>query len=174
MKLNRIALSTSLFAVGASAFAGQTSNTTAVSATIIANCTSLTSPDTLAFGNVNQGDGSSVTGDVSVVCGTGTAYSVAFEGGANLANSTRNLAKGTELLPYALYQTDGTTPVGTANANANYTVVTSAFAGANAITGTGTGASQSVTKLTAKLLAADTLTHPAGVYSDSVRVVLSF
>jgi spore coat protein U-like protein len=153
-----------LCAAAGPAYASQTSSTLSVDATVTANCAVSTSP--VAFGNVDVTSGAAVdgTGGITVTCTSGTAWAAAADvgtgTGATLAS--RKLANGANLLNYALYTDSGRTT--TWGDGVGGTTAT--------ITGTGSGSAQASTIY--GRVSAGQASLPAGSYSDSVTVTLTY
>jgi len=75
-----------------------------VLATVNANCNMQTSPSAVDFGTFNAFAGATATGQVSVQCNKGANVRLDIDNGGNFASSTRNMASGTNLIPYSLFQ----------------------------------------------------------------------
>ena len=154
-----------LSATGAQpAFASTASDTLGVNATVTSNCT--VTAGTLAFGNVDVTTGAAVdgTGTLSVICTSGTPWQAAADAGVGTGATaaTRKMANGTNLLDYALYTDSGRSNIwGDA-----------ADSGTAKISGTGTGTAQSNTIYGTIL--ANQAALPAGAYSDTVTVTVTY
>lgn len=143
------------------AFPATTSSTLLVNATVTTACIVATLP--VAFGSYSPTAGTATTGagTITVTCTAGTPYKVGLDQGAasGATVTTRKMANGANLLPYGLYQDSGyatnwgNTP-GTDTVNKTATVT------ADAITVYGSIPSGA--------------TVPAGVYTDTVNVTVSY
>ena len=135
-----------------------------VSATVTSNCT--VSTGSVAFGNVDVTTGAAVdgTGTISVTCTNGTAWSAAADAGAGTGAtlSTRKMANGENLLDYALYADSARTEIWGDAADAS-TVK---------IIGTGVGTAETLTVYGSIL--AGQVSLPAGAYTDTVTVTVSY
>jgi spore coat protein U-like protein len=150
-----------------------------ISATIVAGCSSIDAPDVLDMGSLAQGADGEAAGNIEVTCGNAVPYEVAIEGGTNDDAGSRrlnNFGGGADFIPYVIVSgaCNSTTEVGTNNSTPafNYTPTT-AYPAGDVIPGTGDGTTQLV-PVCAKVTAADTLSAPADVYEDQVRVVVAF
>lgn len=137
-----------------------------VTATVTTACNDLTVSD-MDFGSHPQSEDSfDATTTVSVTCGTGVAYSVELDYGANGLGTLRQLADSGsgEFLDYVLYQP------GPGGASAKTTEWGLTADGAQ-YDGTGSGAAQALT-------VTGTVTYHSGTspgtFSDLVTVTLSF
>lgn len=147
------------------ALAATAGSTLDVSATVTANC--VVSTTALAFGNVDVTGGSNVdgTGGLSVTCTKDTGWTAtADEGGSTGATlATRKLTDGTNFLNYALYTDSARTTVWgdgtTAGADGTFT-------------GIGTGSAQAST-IYGRIPSGQT-SLPAGDYSDTVNVTVTY
>lgn len=129
------------------------------------DCTTITAPN-VSFGSAPLVSSfSTVQQSISVVCSKGSTYTVGMSNGSYAANGVRNMASGSNLLSYDIYQGTTTTtrwgPTGTArwSSSASTTVSTD-------------GLTRGYT-YTAQILTSQN-TPPAGNYTDSVVVDLSF
>lgn len=173
-----LVLAAMTFAVSAQALAQTTfpTDTMAVTATVTANCLDVTATD-IDFQEVAQGEDGEGAGTVTANCGQDTAYIIAIEGGANAVGGVRNLktAEGTHLLPYSLKV--GEDDVGTDYIGEEGGIVYTATTPANGVVlegiGQGNEADQVFT-INAAITGGDSLAAPAGVYTDSVLVVVAF
>ncbi len=138
--------------------------TMGVTATVTKNCN--LSTNAVAFGSsVNVLSTTAVTanGGISVTCNSGTAWTVSADkggGGTTATISTRKMVNGTNLLSYKLF-TDST-----------LTTVWGDGTEGSTITGTGDGSAQSRT-IYGQIPTGQT-TVPAGSYSDTVNVTVTF
>lgn len=135
-----------------------------VSATVTANCAASTTA--VAFGNVDvtSGANTDATGGLSVTCTSGTAWSASAGAGAGTGASlaVRKMTSGANLLNYALYtETTRTTIWGDGVGGTT-----------GLITGTGSGSAQAST-IYARVPSGQT-TLPAGSYSDTVTVTVTY
>lgn len=149
--------------VAAPALAGTTSSNLSVTATVSATCTVSTS--TVAFGTVNTISGSNVdaTGGITVTCTNGSAWTAAAGAGSGTGATfaARKMTSGANVLTYSLY---------TDSARAN--LWGDGTTGNVIISGTGTGAAQNVT-IYGRVGAGQT-SVPAGSYSDTVAVTVTY
>jgi spore coat protein U-like protein len=150
--------------VPSAAMAGTTSSPLSVTATVTANCTvSATAP--VAFGNVNTISGSNVdaTGAISVTCTNGTTWSAgaSIGTGTGATFASRKMTAGSNLLNYSLYTDTGRT-----------TIWGDGSTGNSIIAGTGSGTAQAVT-IYGRIGAGQT-SAPAGAYSDTVSVTVTY
>ncbi|HEX4739654.1 MAG TPA: spore coat U domain-containing protein [Allosphingosinicella sp.] len=147
----------------APADAATTSANLGVSATNSSTCTLSTSP--VAFGTMNAVSGSSVdaAGSITVTCTNGTSWSAAADAGSGSGATlaTRKLVSGGNLLNYALYTDSARTNVWGDGSSGNST-----------LSGTGSGSAQNVTVY--GRIAAGQTGAPAGSYSDTVSVTVTY
>ena len=153
-----------LCAAASPAYADDTTSTLGVSATVTANCAVTTSP--IAFGNIDVTTSANVdgTGGISVTCTNGTAWTATADAGtgSGATLAVRKLTSGSDLLNYALYTDSGhTTAWGDGVGGTTAT-----------ITDTGTGTTQSKT-IYGRVPTGQT-GAPAGSYSDSVTVTVTY
>lgn len=148
----------------APAFAADASSSLDVNATVSANCTVSTSA--VAFGDVDVTSGQAVqgTGDISVTCTSGTAWTAAADAGAGAGAdlAIRKMADGANLLDYSLFIDSARTQIwgdGIEGATATF-----------ASTGTGTAQTRTVYGL----IPAGQTGVPAGEYADTVQVTVSY
>lgn len=138
------------------------------SSTVVNNCTVSTAP--VAFGDydpvsANDATARDATGTVTVTCTSGAAATVKLGQGANAdpgstdAAPLRRLTDGTNFLSYQLYSDAGRTTVWGND-------------GATDVDHTGTGAAVDLTVY--GRIAAGQNTVPAGSYTDTVLVTVSF
>lgn len=134
-------------------------------ATVTSNCT--VSTTAVAFGNVNVTTGAAVdqTGAFSTTCTSGTAWTAAADvgaGGTGATITTRKMTSGTNKLNYALYtEATRTTVFGDGTAGNGSTI---------ADTGTGSAVS---TTIYGRVLSSQN-TVPAGSYSDTVTITVTY
>lgn len=97
------------FAAFGNVFAADT-NTLTVTASVVGTCKFNSATSTLAFGALDPSSASNATaaGATTYWCTKGTVASTAADNGANWSGSSRQMANGAELIPYALTLTGGT------------------------------------------------------------------
>lgn len=167
-KLSSIAFAAALvlsLGMSGSSYAATTTGTANINATIANTCAinSITSPGTAALtGGVAP---SQTSGTISLTCTSGDAEGIAINSGVNGSGSgtsgiTRNVKNGSNSLGYQVYSNSGAT------------TIWGDLAGTNTVTSTGTGAAQSFTFYVDFNTPA--LTLPAGTYSDTLTVTLSY
>ena len=160
-----LAASSSLIALAAAtpALAGSQTSTMGVSATVTANCTVSTAP--IAFGNVNTLSGLNydANGTVSVTCTNGASWTLSADagGGTGATMATRRMTAGSNTLNYSIYTTSAR---GTVWGDGTATTAT--------IGGSGTGSAQTVTVY--GRVASGQTAVPAGAYSDTVNVTVTY
>ena len=151
-------------AMASTAFGATTSSNLEVSATVSANCTASTTP--VAFGTVDVIGNSDVdgTGGLAVTCTSGTAWTASADTGAGTGATlaTRKMANGANLLNYVLYTDSERTSIWGDGAGGT----TATFSG------TGTGSAQSST-IYARVPTGQT-SLPAGDYTDTVTVTVTY
>ncbi|MDF1693280.1 MAG: spore coat U domain-containing protein [Zhongshania sp.] len=145
---------------------GQTSDTFDVNITIEDSC-ELTTPATdMSFGTVQLlNTAYTATSTVSVTCTTDAAYDLALDQGGNDSATTRRMADvgATNFVSYRLYSDSGHSALwgdGTT------------FGSVKA--GTGTGIEQDITVYGRVEAGDNATTPPAGTYSDTVTVSVTF
>jgi spore coat protein U-like protein len=158
--MRKFLLTAALVAIAAPAWAGQTTGTLAVSATVTASCAVLTTP--LAFG-AYTGAQNDATATVTVSCQIpNVGFTVALDGGGSSAGGQRNMANATSLLPYNLFSDPGRLlawPVAPAGISSATTTSGSApFAGAVTVYG----------RIPLNQLVQD------GTYSDVINITVTF
>lgn len=164
--LRRGAIASALALAGAAApaYAQTGSDNLAVSATVTENCVVTTSP--VLFGNIDVTSNAVIenTGGISVTCTSGTAWAASANSGASgtatLAN--REMVNGVNKLSYALYVDAGRSTIwgdGVGETTGTFN-------------GTGTGSAQAST-VYARIPAGQT-GLPAGAYSDTVVVTVTY
>lgn len=144
------------------AVAGTQSSTLGVTATVTANCT--VSTTAVAFGSVNTLSGNTdATGSVSVTCTNGSAWSAAANAGSGTGATlaSRRMSAGANTLSYTLH-TDA----------ARSSVWGDGSAGTATVSNTGTGAAQTFT-VYGRVPSGQT-SVPAGSYSDTVSVTITY
>ena len=146
------------------AHAATTTSTLSVDATVTSNCS--VSTTAVSFGNVNVLSGSNVdaTGGISVTCTSGTAWAASADagGGTGATISDRKMTSGSNLLSYDLYTDSARTTIWGDGTTGN----------GSTITGTGSGSAQAST-IYARVPSGQT-SVPAGSYSDSVTVTVTY
>jgi len=151
-----------LFA-GTPALGATTTTNLSVTATVTANCSVSSSP--VAFGSVDvlSGTNYDATGNVSVTCTNGTAWSAAagLGAGTGATFASRKMAAGANLLNYSLYTNAGRT-----------TVWGDGSGGTATVSNTGTGSAQSFT-VYGRVPLGQTAAQ-AGAYSDTVLVTVTY
>lgn len=145
------------------AFAETATSSLGVTATVTENCTVSTAP--VAFGAVDTLSGGNVdaTGGVTVTCTNGTpwAASASAGSGSGATLATRKLVSGANTLNYALY-TD----------SARSSVWGDGTATTATVANTGSGSAQSFT-VYGRVMSGQA-SAPAGAYSDTVAVTISY
>ena len=167
MKKLRIPLLVALAAVLAlgavPAVAGTDQNTFQVTASVVPSCRFTTSVD-LDFGELDvYGFGTKLAnGSVSVLCTKNGSYTIALDNGVTPDGSgNRQMANGTAVLPYEIYQDQATTSVWKD--------------GANALAFTGDGLVDSQTVYGVLVWTQDMLPNaPVGSYQDTVTATVSY
>lgn len=133
---------------------------------VISNdCTTITAPN-VSFGSAPLVSGfSTVSQSISVICTKGSTYTVGLSNGSHAVGSVRNMASGSNLLSYEIFKgtsvTDRWGPTGTERQSS-----------VNATTTSADGLTRTY-NYTAMVLTSQN-TPPAGNYTDSVVVDLSF
>ena len=144
---------------GQPAQASTATNTLSVTATVVNYCTVNTS--SLSFGNY-QGSDATATATATLTCTNGTAETIGLDAGANGAHAvgtTRAMTDGSShYLSYEIYQNSGHTTVWDASTHTE--------------AGTGTGSAQSLTAYGD--IPANQLTAPAGSYTDTVNINVTY
>jgi spore coat protein U-like protein len=160
MKVGLVVLAT--FAATTDAQAATTATTNfAVTATVLSACTISALP--MAFPNYAPSQTTAATAQttLTVLCTNGTPYNIGLDAGTGAAATiaTRKMTSGTNTLNYSLYQ------------NNTYSTVWGNTIGSNTETGTGNGLFQTVNVYGQ---AAALQTVPAGIYTDSITVTLTY
>lgn len=159
----RIAAAAIALAAPGTALAGTQQTTMGVSATVTANCSITALP--VAFGNINPlaGGAFTATGSVTVTCTTGSPWGVTADagGGSGATLSVRRMTYSGNTLNYALYTDSG-----------YVNVWGSGTGGTASVTGTGNGSAQTFT-IYGRIPAGQTAA-PAGGYSDTVNVTVTY
>jgi spore coat protein U-like protein len=142
----------------------QTTDTFDVTITIEDSC-ELTTPATdMGFGTVQLlNTDYTATSTVSVTCTTDAAYDLALDEGENQSATTRRMTDGTDFVSYRLYNDAGHTTLWGDDTT---------FGSVNA--GIGSGVEQDVTVYGRVEAADNATTPPAGNYSDTVTVTVTF
>ncbi|MEM6161522.1 spore coat U domain-containing protein [Erwinia sp. P6884] len=135
-----------------------------VNMTITNDCTTITAPD-ISFGSAPlAGSFNSVSQSINVICTKGSTYTVGLSNGNNAQGAQRYMVSGNNRLAYDIFKNATTTrwgPAGSARV---------ASTAANIVSSDGLTRTYNYT---ARILATQS-TPPAGNYSDSVVVDLSF
>lgn len=131
----------------------------------IENSCDLTTPATdMGFGTVQLlNTNYTATSTVSVTCTTDAAYDLALDEGENQSATTRRMTDGTNFVSYRLYSDAGYTSLWGDDTT---------FGSVNA--GTGTGIEQDITVYGRVETGDNATTPPAGAYSDTVTVTVTF
>ena len=164
LKVARAAAATAaVLTMSAPAFAQSASSSLNVTATVTPNCTVSTSA--IAFGSVNTLSGSNVdgTGGVTVTCTNGTPWTASAGAGSGSGASFngRKLSAGSNMLTYNLYT------------DSSRSSIWGDGTGSTATLGnTGSGGTQNFT-IYGRIAAGQT-SAPAGNYSDTVSVTVSY
>lgn len=145
------------------AFAGQTTTTMPVTATVFNNCT--VSATSMSFGSLaNLGvSNHDASATISLACTPNAAYDVGLDFGSNAAGGVRQLVNSTDstqVVPYAIYR-DSARSVAWGNSF-----------GTDTVTGFATGGSASLTAFGRIPTTASAVT--AGSYADTVTVTVNF
>jgi len=148
------------------AWADTASDNLDISVTIQAACTLNSLDDATATHPTGATGAQSITGNATVTCNNGVAYTLAMGAGGHASGTQRRVASGTNYLNYVINQGSSATPWGT-----NGTVADTSFNAANDLNGTGTGAATAHGYTVAYTLAG---TEAAGTYTDQVLVTLEF
>lgn len=136
----------------------------AITAILTNDCTTITSPN-ISFGSAPLvGSFSAVTQTINVLCSKGSTYTVGLSNGSYPAGSVRNMASGTNRLSYEIYKESGSNRWGSAGTERWSSTISSAVSADGLTRGY---------NYTARILTSQS-TPPAGNYSDSVVVDLSF
>jgi spore coat protein U-like protein len=151
-------------AVSSQAFAATTTATLGSSATVTSNCT--VSTTAVSFGDVNVISGSNVdaTGGISVTCTSGTAWTASADAGLGTGATldTRKMSDGTNFLDYVLYTDSSRTSIWGDGVGGTTSTVAD----------TGSGTAQPKT-IYARVPSGQT-SLPAGAYSDTVTVTVTY
>jgi len=142
-----------------SLMAGQTSGSTTVSGTAEQACSIANTPAlNLGFTGFSDSTGNF---NVDIVCNSGLNWTATIDGGGSASGELRRAASGSDYLAYRLYSDAGmTTELGAATSNT--------------VTGTATGATDSI-NVYAKVAVADNMPiPPAGTYSDTLNITISW
>ncbi len=145
---------------GATLFAATATATLTVTATVPTECT--VTGATLAFGTYSTLSASNVdqTASISVACTSGASATIGLDLGANATGSTRRMSNGASgFLSYELYSNSGRTTVwgNSGGALVNYSA-----------------SSNAATPFTVYGRVPGSQSSPAGSYTDSVTVTVTF
>ncbi|MFV9669935.1 spore coat protein U domain-containing protein [Pantoea sp. Ep11b] len=128
------------------------------------DCTTITSPN-ISFGSAPLvGSFSAVTQTINVLCSKGSTYTVGLSNGSYPVGSVRNMASGANRLSYEIYKGSSSNRWGSAGTERWSSTISSAVSADGLTRGY---------NYTARILTSQS-TPPAGNYSDSVVVDLSF
>lgn len=128
------------------------------------DCTTITSPN-ISFGSAPLvGSFSAVTQTINVLCSKGSTYTVGLSNGSYPVGSVRNMASGANSLSYEIYKGSSSNRWGSAGTERWSSTISSAVSADGLTRGY---------NYTARILTSQS-TPPAGNYSDSVVVDLSF
>lgn len=145
------------------AFAGTTSTSLGVSATVNANCSVVANP--VAFGIVDTLSATPVlgTGSIDVTCTSGTGWTATADAGAGSGATlaTRRMTFSGNTLDYMLYRDAGRTQVWGDGTSSTFTV-----------TGTGSGALQSF-NVYGRVPGSQSSAPPGG-YNDTVGITITY
>lgn len=142
-----------------SLMAGETSGSTTVSGTAEQAC-SIANIPALNLGFTGFSD-STANFNVDIVCNSGLNWTATIDGGGSASGELRRATSGADYIAYRLYSDAGMT--------AELGAVT-----ANTITGTATGATDSIDVYAKVALADNNPLPPAGTYSDTLNVTISW
>jgi len=156
--MKKFLFSLMLFGV-VSLMAGQTSSSTTVSGTAEQACTISNTPAlNLGFTGFSDSTGNF---NIDIACNSGLNWTATIDGGGNANGELRRAANGSDYLVYRLYSDASmTTELGAVTANT--------------ITGTASGATDSINVYAKVALADNTPIPPAGTYSDTLNVTISW
>ncbi len=152
-------LAAAMMVSSAPVFAGNSTGSLIVTATVLASCTVVGS--TIAFGNYSSAQVDQ-SGNIAVLCTNGTNYTIGLDAGAGTGATTSNRKMTGSLggnLNYALFRDTGRTN--------NWGSTT----GTDTLAGTGSGLVQN---LVVYGRIASGQTPLAGVYTDTVLVTLTY
>lgn len=142
-----------------SLMAGETGGTVTVHGTAEQSCSIINSPSlTLDFSGVSDATSNF---NVDIVCNSGLNWTATIDGGGNANGELRRAASGADYIAYRLYSDAGMT--------AELGAVTS-----NTINGTATGATDTIDVYAKVALADNNPLPPAGTYSDTLNVTISW
>lgn len=135
-----------------------------VTLNITNDCTTINAPN-ISFGSAPLVDRfSSVSQSVGIICTKGSTYTVGMSNGSNAINNQRHMVNGNNHLAYEIYKASGADRWGDSGTE-RWSSNLSSSVSADGLTRT--------YNYTARILPAQT-TPPAGNYTDSVVVNLSF
>jgi spore coat protein U-like protein len=161
----KAALAAALFSTAAAAFAGSTSTTFAVSATVNATCV-INSASALSFAAFDPTQGAQgSTSTISVNCTNTTPFNIGLDAGtgAGATVASRVMTSGSNTLTYSLYQDSG------------HSSVWGNTVGTNTASGTGAGmaAGNAIQKTVYGYIPNQPSTVP-GSYADTVTVTVTY
>ncbi|MDX1808930.1 MAG: spore coat U domain-containing protein [Sulfurospirillaceae bacterium] len=148
-----------LFFGAISLVAGTTGGTVTVNGTAEQTCSITNSPAlTLDFSGVSD---ATANFNVDIICNSGLNWTATIDGGGNPNGELRRAASGTDYITYRLYSDAGmTTELGATTANT--------------ITGTATGSTDTINVYAKVAMADNNPLPPAGTYSDTLNVTISW
>jgi len=162
----------SAFAAAALAFgvaganADTATGTLSVTANVVTSCNLSAGSSPVAFGPVISGYSQAVNanGSITVNCGGAVNYTVGLDNGGNYnaGTSMRQMALGSNFVPYQLYRSDADRTAGSPTWGSTV----------NTLAGTGTGGAQTIT-VYGQIPANQTLTLGNG-YTDTVKITVSY
>jgi spore coat protein U-like protein len=142
-----------------SLMAGETGGTVTVNGTAEQTCSISNSPSlTLDFSGVSDATSNF---NVDIVCNSGLNWTASIDGGGSASGELRRAASGSDYLAYRLYSDAGMT--------AELGAVTS-----NTVAGVATGATDSIDVYAKVAMADNNPLPPAGTYSDTLNVTISW
>jgi spore coat protein U domain-containing protein, fimbrial subunit CupE1/2/3/6 len=152
-----------LLAVAVQVYAGSSTGNMAISASVTNTC-SITNSPSISFGSYSPlaGTDLDVNGTISVACTKGTVATITLDAGGNSTHAvgtTRAMVSGTNYLSYEIYSNSGLTTVWGTGANGVQEPAAPSKAAVNYTAFGRVPNSQDV---------------PAGSYSDSVNITVSF
>jgi len=142
-----------------SLMAGETGGTVTVNGTAEQTCSISNSPSlTLNFTGVSDATSNF---NVDIVCNSGLNWTATIDGGGSASGELRRAASGTDYIAYRLYSDAGmTAELGAATSNT--------------VTGAATGATDTIDVYAKVALADNNPLPPAGTYSDTLNVTISW
>ncbi|MEX3959916.1 spore coat U domain-containing protein [Trinickia sp. EG282A] len=161
----RAAVAAACFSIAAGAFAGTTSTTFGVSATVNATCV-INSASALSFGAFDPTQGAQAsTSSISVNCTNTTPFNIGLDAGAGSGATvaSRVMTSGSNTLSYSLYQDSG------------HSTVWGNTVGTDTVSATGAGmaSGNAITKTVFGYVPTQPNTVP-GSYADTVKVTVTY